>query len=181
MEFVERVLEWNRAAGRTENEFNVRAVALHIGLQLEEMAEKLEAVSEFRLVADLHHLGMLFKKGTYDHLVESGNRTAMIDADCDIMVVTAGAMQASGANVHGALGEVCRSNESKAVGCNSCKSTGKRMVDDFEIICDGADCNKRGWILVKDANGKIQKGPDYTEPQLEQFTALRLPTEGGAA
>lgn len=172
-DFVQRVLTWNKAAGRTDSEFNVRAVALHFGLQLEEMAEKLASLGLKSYAIQLDDMAIAFKQGDLDASVKYADRTALLDADCDIMVVTVGAMMASGVDVHGALDEVCASNRSKSVYCTNEHCQLNESME-FFIDTDTSEmcpvCQGRGWILTKDKNGKIQKGKDYTAPNLEQFT-----------
>jgi predicted HAD superfamily Cof-like phosphohydrolase len=125
-DFVDGVLELNRGAGRPEV-FTPRMVAFHTGLQLEELAEKLEAVAEgafketlrlhawhlTHMIKEMNALGNEFKRGMYDELVEHGNRKEMMDADVDLQVVTLGGMMTAGNDIRGALGEVNRSNLDK--------------------------------------------------------------------
>ena len=141
--FVADVRKFAEAAGHTTDEFNVRQTALYIGLQLEEMAEKLEAVLgwESSLAAGLQQQSGLFKEGHRDHLIAQADREAVLDADVDLAWVTIGSMLSQGADVTGAMNEVVRSNMSKMV--------------------DGK--------MVKDGNGKVIKGPDFSPPNLAPF------------
>lgn len=155
-DFVERVLEFNRAAGRPET-FDTHLVAAHIGYQMEELSEKLmlgvmagaltpeqqlHAWKIKHMATELHLMGLQFKGGFYDQLVGQGNRKEMLDADIDMSVFTVGSMMVSGADVHGAMNEVCSANERKK----------------FE---DGT--------YHKDANGKIQKPPGWQAPDMTPF------------
>lgn len=140
--FVADVRKFAEAAGCTTDEFNVRQTALYIGLQLEEMAEKLEGVFfSDSLTPQMRYMSDEFKSGKYDSYVECSDRLWMLDADIDLAWVTVGAALSSGADVLGAMKEVARSNFSKMV--------------------DGK--------MVKDANGKVIKGPDFSPPYLAPF------------
>jgi len=138
MDFVERVLAWNRAAGNTEGEFNPRQAALYVGLILEEVAEMLE---EFRGDIYVRQLAERFKRGEFDEAMAEADRIHLADAGCDIAVVAVGLLMSLGADVQGALREVCDSNDSKLV--------------------DGR--------LLKDGNGKVIKPAGYRQPNLEEF------------
>lgn len=143
MDIIGAINRWNKDAGRTDDQFNVRSVALHTGLQCEELAEKLRAMGMNGAAADLDTVGKELKKGYWDNCIQlEGDRLEMLDADCDLMVVTIGSAQAQGADLEGAMREVIRSNESK------------RQPDG---------------TLAKDGNGKILKGPLYREPDLKPF------------
>lgn len=178
-EFTARVIEWNKAAGNTSDNFNVRQAAMYFGLQLEEISEKLDAmplidVRAFELIAIKNNLALLsdaFKSGKHDELMKRADRIALLDADCDIAVVTTGSMMSQGADVHGALAEVCDSNDSKSVKCPSDNCTEfslpKFIGDVITPAC--AICNGRGWILQKNEHGKIIKGVNYREPDLSSF------------
>ena len=148
--FVADVRKFAEAAGHTTGEFNVRQTALYIGLQLEEMAEKLESllwifdhkIHPLDAVTELmNEASYEFKKGNYDNELAKVNREEMLDADVDLAWVTIGSMLSQGVDVTGAMNEVVRSNMSKMV--------------------DGK--------MVKDANGKVIKGTDFSPPNLAPF------------
>ena len=107
------------------------------------MAEKLEAIFywDSSIVMDIKAKSGMFKAGEYDHLVVDADREALLDADVDLAWVTIGSMLSQGADVTGAMNEVVRSNMSKMV--------------------DGK--------MVKDGNGKVIKGPDFSPPNLAPF------------
>lgn len=166
-DFISRVIEWNKAAGNTDDRFNVRQTAMYIGLVLEEVSELIDSLGDddeslYVLANRLHEASLSFRGGKYDASVEPCNRLEMLDATADILVVATGLAMSQGADVHGALDNVCTSNESKPVLCLECG-------------CDGyvqqgcTNCNGRGWILKKDATGKIIKGDSYMPPSLKQF------------
>jgi predicted HAD superfamily Cof-like phosphohydrolase len=158
-EFVEGVLELNRGANRPE-EFSPRFVAFHTGMQLEEMAEKLEAILKGcktqndtihahmveRLRSEMDHMGKQFKQGTYDQIVSNGDRHGMLDADVDIQVVTIGGMMTAGNDIEGALGEVNRAN------------LDKKFPDGTYHL---------------DQNGKIQKPPGWKAPDLSSYVVKK--------
>lgn len=141
--FVADVRKFAEAAGHTTDEFNVRQTALYIGLQLEEMAEKLEAIfdSKDELIKIFKYESHAFKSRCYDHAVSNANRQGLLDADVDLAWVTIGSMLSQGADVTGAMNEVVRSNMSKMV--------------------EGR--------MVKDANGKVVKPDTYSPPNLAPF------------
>ena len=142
--FVADVRKFAEAAGHTTDEFNVRQTALYIGLQLEEMAEKLDAIFYYMpcpISRRLKDYSAYFKEGYFDLKVETANRQELLDADVDLAWVTIGSMLSQGADVTGAMNEVVRSNMSKMV--------------------EGR--------MVKDANGKVVKPDTYSPPNLAPF------------
>lgn len=155
MDFINGVRHFNLAAGRTEDRYDPRAIALHTGLQLEEMAEVLEAmlkhaseaerISAWRvktLIDSLHAVGADFKKGTFDRLAEIADRKDLLDGCIDVKVVSIGSCMSQGADVIGATNEVNRANLAK-------------------IGQDGK--------CIKDTNGKIQKPPGWVPPNLSPY------------
>lgn len=148
-DFVSKVVGFNRIAG-TGAQFDARKVALYIGLQLEELSEKIEAINDgapdlVGLIEDLHDFSSRFKSGFFDDAVNNGDRVAMLDADIDLAVVALGGACALGADVNGACHEVMDSNLSK-----------------FPIV-NGER------VAIKDANGKVVKAEGYRPPSLEKF------------
>lgn len=151
--FVAEVVEFNRLAGGT-GEFDSRKVALYVGLQLEEMAEKIESIPNPRnelgkLRTALEYHATLFKSGKFDALVEQmthEQRVEALDADIDLAVVALGGACALGAEVEMAANEVMGSNMSKCV--------------------EDENGNK---TLLKDENGKVVKSKNYFAPNLKNF------------
>lgn len=96
---------------------DVRQVAFYIGMQLEEMAEKLEALGMARLASGLSAHADLFKRGANDDAVRgallAGKAEALLDADMDLLWVTIGAAYAQGADAQGAYAEVAEANWAK--------------------------------------------------------------------
>ncbi len=148
--FVADVRKFTEAAGCSTNHFNARQTALYIGLQLEELAEKFDAIygyGNFVMSNELREWSTAFKSGQCDGPVAMAgmsveNRTAMLDADIDLAWVTVGAALSAGADVLGAMREVARSNLSK-------------------IAADGS--------VIKDENGKVKKPEGFSPPNLTPF------------
>ena len=146
--FITNVSKFMAAAGQTEGEFNVRQTALYIGLQLEEMAEKLRALLFFddHIVLDMEDLADKFRSGDMDWTIPNeGMLEEMLDADVDLLWVTVGAALSAGFDLRGAMDEVTRSNFSKMV--------------------DGK--------MIKDASGKVQKPAHFSPPLLEPFVCKK--------
>ena len=178
--FVADVRRFTEAVGCTTDCYNARQTALYTGLQLEEMAEKLEALnysdinhtgSTFTdLICLLHRASGILKGGSIDSAVEQADRPAMLDADVDLAWVTVGSMLSQGADVLGAMREVARANMSKLIGCRACTYDGKEEAGVEDIICDGDLCKGTRLIAVKDANGKVTKPAGWTPPDIAPFT-----------
>lgn len=151
--FVNEVVEFNQLAG-TGGEFDARKVALYVGLQLEEMAEKIESIPDSRnllgnLRVALEYHSRLFKGGEFDAQIGSmthANRVDALDADIDLAVVALGGACALGAEVENAANEVMASNRSKCV------------TDDEGNL-----------MFLKDENGKIVKSKNYFAPKIAHF------------
>lgn len=170
--FIADVRRFTEAVGCTTDRFNVRQTALYIGLQLEEMAEKLEAVGFHResiALTILKRLSGDFKEGAFDDGVLDGDRAAMLDADIDLAWVTVGAALSSGADVLGAMREVARANLDKLVGCDECESPDKEIRENDAVVCRARDCNGTGIIALKDANGKVRKPEGWRAPDIAPF------------
>lgn len=161
-DFVSKVKEFNEIAG-TKEILDARKVALYTALQLEELAEKIEALNKVEAIAGVHPdkgLGKLFtalewhsrrfKEGEFDALVSKAcenadTREELLDADIDLAVVSLGGAISVGADVEGACHEVADNNLSK-----------------FPLI-DGVR------TVLKDANGKVMKPEGYKPVSLEKF------------
>lgn len=165
--FITDVRLFTEAVGCTVDRFNVRQTALYIGLQLEEMAEKLDAVfPQFvgeLVLSEIRALSSAFKCGALDAHVENADRAAMLDADIDLAWVTIGSALSQGADVDGACREVARANLAKLVACDE-----QHLGTDRPLI----DCPKCGGHLmyaVKDGNGKVTKPAGWRAPDLTPF------------
>ncbi len=169
-DIIKVVRQFTKAVGCTTDHYNVRQTALYIGLQLEEMAEKLEAClgADSLLTISLNEASARFKAGDFDHRVEAADRAAMLDADIDLAWVTIGSALSQGADVEGAAGEVARANLGKLVGCNECHSTDKELVAG-RTVCDAFLCKGTGLVAIKDDNGKVKKPDGWTAPNIEPF------------
>jgi predicted HAD superfamily Cof-like phosphohydrolase len=133
---------WNVEAGRTADHFNVRQVAVHTGLQCEELAEKLQAMGLDGIANILDQAGDELKRGWWDRAVEGCDREKVLDGDADLVVVTIGSAQAQGANFKGAMDAVIAANEAK------------RFPD--------------GTLHINE-NAKILKPEGWTPPDLKPF------------
>lgn len=177
---IAEVRKFTEAVGCTTDRYNVRQTALYIGLQLEEMAEKLDSMNflahrafqENAVALNMKVLSDSFKSGNLDRFVEQADRAAMLDADIDLAWVTIGSALSQGADVEGAAGEVARANMSKLVQCKDCDGRGYirqgHAPDDY-FDQDCADCNGIGLVAIKDENGKVCKPSTFSPPNIEPF------------
>lgn len=140
---IESIARWHQAARHEPTEADLR---VQIGVHVEEVAEFLDSLiglnpdGETALSgarALMHLLADRIKSGEYE--VTIGNRKEALDAICDQIVTAVGVAHCAGMRIEDALAEVDRANWSKFV--------------------DGKP--------LRDANGKIKKGPYYTPPNLE--------------
>ncbi len=162
--FVSDVRLFTEAVGCTTDCFNVRQTALYIGLQVEEMAEKLESVfGSCPLVDSIHGIADDFKAGTYDGFVNAADRDAMLDADIDLAWVTVGSAFSQGADVMGAMREVARANMAKLVDCD------ERHIGIGTPISECPKCKGTLYYAIKDDSGKVKKPADWLPPDLSQF------------
>lgn len=164
-DIIKAVRQFTEAVGCTTDQFNVRQTALYIGLQLEEMSEKLEEIFGVRLI-DMRIMSDQFKIGEFDDLVRIADRAAMLDADIDLTWVTLGSAFSQGADVEGAAGEVARANLSKLAECK-CVIHNWHGMNDARRDCPV--CNGLGIVAIKDANGKVKKPEGWTPPNIEPF------------
>ena len=126
MSEIKSTREWFAASGQIPAGMqpNSRQAAFYTGMQLEELAEKLQAVFAtsdlaVEMVAALQLTGNMFKKGAYDDYVDEALHArphAMLDADCDLIWVSIGAAAVQGANIEKAYAEVGRANWDKFPG-----------------------------------------------------------------
>lgn len=169
--FIADVRLFTEAVGCTTDRFNVRQTALYIGLQLEEMAEKLEAClqADTLFTKEMYNLSGMFKAGHMDHRVAASNRAAMLDADIDLAWVTIGSALSQGADVLGACGEVARANLAKLVSCD------QRHLGQDRLLSDCPKCGGHLLYAVKDANGKVMKPAGWRAPDLTPFVCNGRP------
>lgn len=169
--FISDVRLFTEAVGCTVDRFNVRQTALYIGLQCEELAEKLEACGLQDLPGRLQEMGTFFKMGEFDHMVEKADREGMLDADIDLAWVSIGSALSQGADVTGACREVARANLDKLVQCDETHLGTDRLL---------SDCPKCGGHLmyaVKDGNGKVTKPAGWRAPDLTPFVCVGVQHE----
>jgi len=148
MNHIEQIRKFNAAAGNsTGNAFHVRQAALYTGLQCEELAEKFATIGLSDMSEALHAMAHEFKRGDEDYRFRTCNAEKLLDDDVDLFVVTVGSMLAQGADIDGAITEVCNANLAK-------------------IWPDGT--------MHKDANGKVIKPEGWTAPSLGRFISKHV-------
>lgn len=165
--FIRSVKEFMEVSKQTTGEFNVRQTALYVGLQLEEMAEKLEAVfgGTDATASMLHYESHQFKTGQYDYILRKANREDLLDADIDLAWVSFGSAFSQGADVFGASIEVTTKNLGKFFECPECDGDG--WLDE---LTQCPSCGGFGKVAMKDANGKVKKPAGWTSPDHKPFT-----------
>lgn len=142
MSEIKQVTDWIDAAGQ---EPSVRNVALYFGMMLEEIAEGLNAVERDDMFLEnaadfITNIALSLKSGDYDGDFDVANKRELLDSAIDTAWVALGAAHMLG-DAQGAFAEVVASNYSK--------------------MQDG--------VLVKDATGKVVKGPSYFKPDLAKY------------
>ena len=120
-------------------------ICVQLGCHFEEVSEMITSIAgeDETGIADL--AGEL-KQATPEHIkqmnfIQNIDKVALLDALCDQIVTAVGVAELMGMDIHGALDEVNRSNYSKF-------ENGKAVRDEF---------------------GKIARGKDYFEADLERF------------
>lgn len=152
MNLQQAVEMFMQAGEMSVNTFNAEQACLYTGLQLEEMAEKIEAVatgcisaleqaSLLNLVSALTHFANQFKSGRHRGDILRADREALIDADIDLAWVSLGASFSMADDTHGAIREVARAN-----------------LDKFP-----------NGVVLRDENGKIKKPDGWRGPDLTPF------------
>lgn len=140
---IESIARWHQAARPEPTEADLR---VQIGVHVEEVAEFLDSLIGLNpdgataltgARALMHLLADRIKSGEYE--VTIGNRKEALDAICDQIVTAVGVGHCAKFHTVAATIEVDRANWSK--------------------LQDGKP--------LRDANGKIIKGPNYTPPNLE--------------
>lgn len=157
-EFLRAVSAFLVAAGDPVGAPDARAVARYIGMQFEELSEKMHALGLTTLANSLDASGALFKEGANDEhvavaLSDPARSESLLDADVDLAWVSLASSFTAGADVRGACGAVGISNMSK-------------------IGADGT--------VERDANGKIQKPAWFIPVDLSPYTWHALATTEGA-
>lgn len=153
------VANFMQLGGQTTNGFNARQACLYMGLQLEELAEKVEAIRGGTMTpAQDQHLRVLqstlemfareFKAGMHEGDITRANHADLIDADFDLAWVSLGALYSTAINGYHAIAHGTFTN-----------------MDKF-----------RGGVCERDENGKIKKPADWIPPD---FTSYVDPTPRG--
>ena len=141
---VAETLKWFELA---VPEPTTKNLATQFGCHLEEVAEMLEAMGDIQESQWVDSLADFYKQSSdCNELVplvikDADRDVELLDSLCDQIVTALGVGYMFGFDMKGALAEVIRSNFSKF-------ENGKPVFDE---------------------NGKIKKGKDYTQPQLEGF------------
>jgi len=120
-DIVKRNLDWFAQTGQIPDgaEPNPAQAAFYTGMQMEELAEKLQAVfgKDSQMARLMHEHANLLKSGKYDEQFGAalglGKAGDMLDADIDLLWVSLGGAKALGSNVHGAWSAVALANEAK--------------------------------------------------------------------
>ncbi len=150
---IEKTSQWFVAAGQqpAKPEPNAAQIAFYIGMQLEELAEKLEALKLFTGVPEImQKVSAEFKRGDWtghiQHMLsDPGIMEAMLDADMDLLWVSIGAARAQGADVSGAYEAVTEANWDKFIG---------------------------GVATLHPETGKVLKRPGWVAPNLAPYTYM---------
>lgn len=116
---IESTAKWFHAANQqpAEPEPSVRQVAFYIGMQMEELGEKVGAV-QAHMGAILKGYGNNFKMGAMDSQVAAAMADPekvkeMLDGDLDLLWVSIGAGRALGCDVPGGYAAVTEANWAK--------------------------------------------------------------------
>lgn len=117
-----------------------KTLAVQVGVHLEEVAEMLQAFGENSTYHVLDSLADAYKTG-WRWVGSDVDDEELLDSLCDQIVTAIGVAHMKGYDIEGALQEVARSNDSKFV-------DGKPIFNE---------------------HGKIQKGPNYSRPNLKSF------------
>ena len=157
VELVDAVHGFMQLGGQTTGKMNAEQACLYTGLQLEELAEKIEAISKGCLTREvavglqyfaktLHVHAANFKAGKHTGDILRANHAELIDADFDLAWVSIGALISVSPEPERAIAHGTYTN-----------------LDKFR---DGK--------CVKDANGKIQKPADWRAPDFTPYIDTRV-------
>lgn len=145
------VQDFMTKGGQTTSKFNARQACLYMGLQLEEMAEKVAVLMDGTLTASQReHLQVLhitldkfareFKAGMHEGDFLRADHAELIDADFDTAWVSIGALLSTALFPMDAIAHGTYTN-----------------LDKFRDGC------------IKDANGKIKKPEGWQEPDFRPY------------
>jgi predicted HAD superfamily Cof-like phosphohydrolase len=126
MSIFTRTLKWFQTAGQIAEPpvYTPRQVAFYLGMQCEELAEKLDVIDIIgngtsTAANQLAILGTALKNGEYDERIarlSPAERWQLLDGDMDLIWVTIGSLAAQGVDADGAWNEVSRANWDKFPG-----------------------------------------------------------------
>lgn len=153
---TQAVMTFMSLAGQSTDKFNARQACLYTGLQLEEMAEKIEVIMGGCLTtSQKEHLGALhsvlklfaaeFRDGLHQGDILRCDHAELIDADFDTAWVSIGALASTSPSPGAAIAHGTHTN-----------------MDKF-----------RGGIVQKDENGKVKKPADWQRPDFEPYIDTR--------
>ncbi len=149
-ELMRSTLAWFVAAGQMPPtpEPSVRTTALYLGLQLEELAEKLELIlgDAHSWLRQMRSLSAALKSGAWDDrimevMADPRKLAEFLDGDMDLIWVSLGAAAATGSDAVGAYAAVAGANWAKFP----------------------------GGVAVRDANGKVVKPAGWTAADLTPY------------
>lgn len=95
IKWVEDVRRFMEASGQTTGKMNPEQAALYLGLQCEELAEKLRRLGWTDLADDLHKTGLEIRSDGAPDLAVA-DRDKLADDDFDLLWVTIAAMHSEG-------------------------------------------------------------------------------------
>ena len=155
---VPAVKHFMRTGGQTVDSFNARQAVLYLGLQLEELAEKVKVLQagcidqygkdELQPLLDhLESFAGVFKSGLHQGAMLRCDHAEMIDADFDIAWVSIGALFSMSTHASDAISHGTHTN-----------------LDKFR---DGQ--------VLRDDNGKVQKPQGWRKPDFKPYvdTSIR--------
>lgn len=148
MSIIRETESWFHTTGQLPfgGEPNKRWLAFYLGMQLEELAEKLDTIPEMVFLATrMHESAKLMRRGTYDDAVFEAfqaNPKAFLDSDGDLIWVTIGGAVAAGADLERAYAKINFANWDKEFpeGGFRLDDTGKVLKRDGWEPPDLSDC-----------------------------------------
>lgn len=149
---TDAVMNFMQFAGQSVCKMNADQACLYTGLQLEELAEKIEVImggcvtQVRRDMLRQHHRALVaasedFKAGLHTGDILRSNHADLIDADIDLAWVSLGALASTSKHPFGAIAHCTYTNLDKL----------------------------RGGKCIRDANGKIQKPADWQAPDFTPY------------
>ncbi len=151
-ELLGAVIDFMSTAGQTICKLNVRQACLYTGLQIEELAEKIDAIVEGTITPSqrahlealsimLHKYAKEFRDGMHEGDILRSNYADLIDADFDLAWVSLGALVSTSPDPVGAVAHGTFTNLDKFV----------------------------NGVALKDGNGKVMKRPGWQQPDFSAY------------